>query len=77
MAFGSSDSILFVGTRGEGNVYALVDYDLDYKTDKVYTLLTEGNMPNGVAYKNGDLYIAEVNRILRFNNIEDNLENPR
>ena len=33
-------------------------------------------MPNGVAYRNGDLYVAEVNRILRFNDIEANLTNP-
>ena len=33
-------------------------------------------MPNGVAYRNGDLYVAEVSRILRFKDIENNLESP-
>ena len=67
---------LFVGTREAGNVYALKDTDGDYKADQRYTLATGLNMPNGVAFKNGSLYVAEVNRILRFDNIENNLANP-
>ena len=72
----SPNGTLFVGTRDEGNVYALRDTDGDNKVDEQYTLLTEGNMPNGVAFKDGDLYIAEVNRILKLENIEENLKNP-
>ena len=34
------------------------------------------NMPNGVAYRDGALYVAEVSRILRFDNIADRLYNP-
>jgi glucose/arabinose dehydrogenase len=33
-------------------------------------------VPNGVAFHNGDLYVAEINRILRFKNIESHLDNP-
>jgi glucose/arabinose dehydrogenase len=33
-------------------------------------------MPNGVAFRDGDLYVAEVSRILRFPDIESRLENP-
>jgi glucose/arabinose dehydrogenase len=33
-------------------------------------------MPNGVAFHNGALYVAEVNRVLRFDNIEARLKNP-
>ena len=72
----SPKGTLFVGTRDEGNVYALRDTNGDNKADKMYTLLTDGNMPNGVAFKDGDLYIAEVNRILKLENIEENLQNP-
>jgi len=72
----SPNGTLFVGTRDEGNVYALRDTNGDNKVDEKYTLLTEGNMPNGVAFKDGDLYVAEVNRILKFENIEENLQNP-
>jgi glucose/arabinose dehydrogenase len=72
----SPNGTLFVGTRGLGSVYALKDTDGDYVADKKYTLLEDGNMPNGVAYRNGDLYVAEISRILRFKDIENNLESP-
>lgn len=72
----SPSGTLFVGTRDAGNVYALKDTDGDNKVDKKYTLMTGGNMPNGVAFKDGDLYVAEVNRILKYVDIESKLENP-
>ena len=34
------------------------------------------NRPNGVAFKDGDLYVAEVSRILRYRDIEAHLDNP-
>ncbi len=72
----SPEGTLYVGTRSKGNVYALKDTDGDGRADKRWTLLTEGKMPNGVAVKDGDLYIAEVNRILKFEDIETKLDNP-
>lgn len=72
----SPNGTLFVGTRDEGNVYALRDTDGDGKADERYTLLTDRNMPNGVAFKDGDLYIAEVSRIIKLEDIENNLQNP-
>ena len=33
-------------------------------------------MPNGVAFRKGSLYVAEVNRILRYDGIENRLGNP-
>lgn len=69
----SENGILFVGTRDVGgNVYAVVDNNKDYKADEVVIVATGLNMPNGVAIKDGDLYVAEVNRVLRFENIEEN-----
>ena len=68
--------LFFVGTRGEGNVYAVVDDDGDWKADTTYVLASGLNMPNGVAYKNGDLYIAEVSRVSVMRNILENLESP-
>ncbi len=65
----SPDGVLYVGTRSKGNVYGIRD-------GKVNTIMTDGDMPNGVAYKDGDLYVAEVNRILRFDDIGSTLENP-
>jgi len=72
----SPKGTLFVGTRGEGSVYALVDQDKDGKADEKYILMEDGKMPNGVAFKDGDLYVAEVSRILKFSNIEEKLDNP-
>lgn len=70
------DGTLYVGSRSAGFVYALQDTDKDGIVDIKYTLLSDGNMPNGVAYKNGNLYIAEVNRILMFEDIASKLDNP-
>ncbi len=72
----SPNGTLFVGTRDEGSVYALRDTDGDFKIDKQFLIYQEGNMPNGVAFKDGDLYVAEVSRILKFENIEDKLSSP-
>ncbi len=72
----SPGGTLFVGTRKTGRVYALIDTDKDFIADKVYTIVRNMNMPNGVAFKNGSLYVAEVDRILRYNNIEADLKKP-
>ncbi|GAB4498161.1 MAG: sorbosone dehydrogenase family protein [Saprospiraceae bacterium] len=72
----SPNGTLFVGTRDKGNVYALRDTNNDRVADLYYTLATGLRMPNGVAFKNGSLYVAEVNRILRFDNIENQLAKP-
>lgn len=69
------EGILFVGTRKAGRVYALVDRDRDFKADRTIVLAKGLRMPNGVAFRNGHLYVAEVHRVIRFENIVDNL-NP-
>ena len=76
LAMNTDGSIIFVGNRQGKNVYALKDTNGDGKADKRYTLAEGLRMPNGVAFKDGDLYVAEVSRILRFKNIEKNLEKP-
>jgi glucose/arabinose dehydrogenase len=72
----SPGGVLFVGTRKAGKVYAVVDRDGDFRADEVITLLAGLNMPNGVAFRKGSLYVAEVNRILRFDLIENRLDSP-
>lgn len=72
----SPNGTLFVGTREAGRVYAVLDHDQDYQADEVIPIAQGLNMPNGVAFRDGALYVAEVNRILRFDNIEDNLNSP-
>lgn len=65
---------LFVSTRTEGKVYA-IKHD-GTKAQKVFTIAVGLNQPNGIAFKNGALYVAEINRISRYDNIETRLENP-
>ena len=73
----SDNGIVFVGNRQEKNVYAVIDEDGDGKADVKFILAEGLRMPNGVAYKDGDLYVAEVNRILRFKDIKNTLTNPK
>ena len=72
----SPNGTLFVGTRQTGNVYAIPDTNRDYKADEVIVIARNLNMPNGVAFRNGSLYVAELNRILRYDDIENRLRNP-
>ena len=71
----SPSGTIFVGNRKSDNVFALIDENKDGKVDKKY-LITDKlkNMPNGVAFHEGDLYVAEVNKIWVFKDIENKLE---
>ncbi len=72
----SPNNILFVGTRKAGRVYAVLDRDGDFVADEVITVAKGLNMPNGVAFHDGDLYVAEIHRIIKFSGIEKRLRNP-
>ena len=72
----SPGGVLFVGTRGEGRVFAVVDRDRDHAAEEVITVAEGLHTPNGVAVHEGALYVAEVSRVLRFDDIEANLRNP-
>ncbi len=67
---------LFVGNSREDNVYAVVDVNNDGKVDSVYTIAQDLVMPNGVAFKDGSLFVSALDKIYRYDNIEDNLSNP-
>ncbi|MEO0527387.1 MAG: sorbosone dehydrogenase family protein [Bacteroidota bacterium] len=72
----SDNGTLFVGTRNEKTVYAIQDLDGDFRADHTIVLDTTFEVPNGIAFKDGALYVAEVNRLLRYPNIEGRLKNP-
>ncbi len=76
MALGPS-GILFVGSREDGNgqVYAIVDSNKDKKADEVVVIASGLNQPNGVAFRDGSLYVAEIGRVIRFDNIETTFRN--
>lgn len=70
------NGVIFVGTRRTGKVYAVVDEDGDFRADRIYTIARGLFMPNGVAFHAGALYVAEVNRVIRLDNIETRLSDP-
>jgi len=71
MALGDNGT-LFVGTRTENTVYAIQDTDGDFKADSVIVLDTM-EVPNGIAMRNGDLYVAQVGSLWKYPNIENQL----
>jgi glucose/arabinose dehydrogenase len=75
LALGEKGTV-FVGNRSGNKVYAIRDEDGDGVAEKKYTITSGMNMPNGVAVHNGALYIAEVDKIWRIDNIESNLQAP-
>jgi hypothetical protein len=69
LALGANQTV-FVGTRAS-SVYAL--RYAGAKATGVTTLASDLKLPNGVAFRDGALYVAEVNRILRFDDVENYL----
>ena len=65
---------LFVGSRSAGKVYAIPL--INHRAGKPLVIASDLNMPVGVAFRDGDLYVSAVNRILRFRDIESRLTNP-
>lgn len=68
--------VVFVGSLHLGKVYALLDNDHDNIADETLVVARGLNMPSGVAFRGGALYVAEVDRISRFDNIERRLSDP-
>jgi glucose/arabinose dehydrogenase len=64
---------LFVSSRVAGNVYAIVDRA---GKRELKTIAKGLNLPNGIAFRDGTLYIAEVHRITKMEGIEDKLDSP-
>jgi glucose/arabinose dehydrogenase len=77
MALGDKGTI-FVGSNAPAKIYAIIPektpQGLVYS--KVKTIASGLNQPQGVAFYKGDLYVAEVDRIIRYKNIEKDLDNP-
>ena len=72
----SPNGILYAGTRGAGNVYAILDTDRDLKADSLITIASGLNLPVGVAWHEGDLYVSAVSKVLKFEDIDNHLDQP-
>lgn len=66
-----------LGAKAPYAIHALVDRNKDHKVDEVIPVATGLDTPNGVAFHNGALYVAEMTRIVRFDNVEANLGRPQ
>ncbi len=78
MALGRHDGnggTLFVGSMQAGKVHAL-RFDTRFKVQGVRVIASGLQLPVGVAYKDGSLYVSAVSRILRYDNIEQQLDHP-
>ncbi len=75
IALGTHGTV-FVGSMSAGKVYALVDRDGDGRADQVRVVASGLEMPVGVAFRDGNLYISAVSRILVLRNIEQHLDDP-
>ncbi len=62
----ADDGWVFVGSRKQGNVYELLPNKEGTAAVKVVMLLSDLNYPNGVAFKDNSLYVADIHRVLRF-----------
>src|SRR5215467_5331187 len=72
LALGDKGTV-FVSNRLAKNVYAVVDKG---GTREVVTVLKGLNSPNGIVFTKGTLFVAERDRITRYDGIEGNLDNP-
>jgi glucose/arabinose dehydrogenase len=65
---------VFMGTRGIGRVYAITEKD-GKRTAKV--IIQGQTQPNGLAFKDGALYVFAINKVFRYDKIEDNLDKEK
>src|SRR3978361_61451 len=70
MAWGDKGT-LFVGSFGLGNVYAIKD---NGGKKEVKTILKGLNMPTGLAFRDGALYVVAVDKLMKYDNAEANLD---
>ncbi|MDR3469496.1 MAG: PQQ-dependent sugar dehydrogenase [Xanthobacteraceae bacterium] len=71
MAWGDKGT-LFVGSFGLGNVYAITD-EGGKKTVK--TIIKGLKMPTGLAYLDHALYVIDIDKLYKYDNPEDHLDN--
>ncbi len=69
MARGDNGTI-FVGSRRAGKLWAASDVDGDQRAERVWLIDDGLNMPSGIEFLDGHLYVGAVEQILRYNNIE-------
>lgn len=67
------DGLIFVSTRKSGKLHALIDEDNDFIVDRHIEIAKDLDTPNGITFHNGDLYVALLNKIVVYRDIENRL----
>lgn len=75
LALGDRGTV-FAGSRKAGVVHAVVDHDNDLYAEGIYLIDRDLSMPSGIEFRFGSLYVAALDRILRYDDIETSLEHP-
>lgn len=75
MVLGPNGTV-FVSSRTAGKLHAVVDRNGDHRADEVLLLASGLDQPNGIAMRNGALFVATASRLLRFDDIEQHLAAP-
>ena len=67
---------VFVGSRRAGKLWAVTDSDGDQRAESV-RLIDEGlDLPSGLEFLDGSLYVGALDKVLRYDNIEMLLDSP-
>jgi glucose/arabinose dehydrogenase len=75
LALGQHGTV-FAGSRKAGKVHAVTDTDGDHMADRVYLVDQGLDMPSGLEFRSGSLYVGALDRILRYDEIESRLDQP-
>jgi glucose/arabinose dehydrogenase len=62
----SDTGVIYVGSRRAGKVHAVIDRDGDGRADEVLLIAEDLDLPSGVTWHDGDLYVGAVSTIYRF-----------
>jgi glucose/arabinose dehydrogenase len=68
--------VVFVGSMASGKVHAVVDRNGDHRADVMHEVASGLTLPSGVAFRDGTLYVASINRVLRYRDVARDLTKP-
>ena len=67
---------LFAGSRRAGKLWAMSDLDGDQQADQVHLIDSGLTQPSGLEFRDGSLFVADIERVLRYDDIESRLDDP-
>jgi glucose/arabinose dehydrogenase len=70
----SPGGVVFSGSKRGGEVYAIMDDDRDGEADRVISIDRGLTQPTGIAFRDGDLYVGDINRLMVYRDVVKKLE---